>query len=67
MNTDLRKIVKIDSEKDFFSLMNNSFEKTMENMRKHRYSKLATTERRINYLALKPNYMTLQGLSHNIY
>ena len=30
----------------------------MENVRKHRYSKLATTEGRINYLALKPNYDT---------
>ena len=39
--------------------MNNAvFEKTMENMRKHRDFKLVTTERRRNYLVSKPNYHT---------
>ena len=39
--------------------MNNAvFEKTMENMRKHRDFKLATTERRRNYLVSEPNYHT---------
>ena len=30
----------------------------MENVRKHRDIKLATSERRINYLVSKPNYHT---------
>ena len=44
MNTDLRKKVK------------NDFGKTMENVRTHRDIKLATTERRKNYLVSEPSY-----------
>ena len=61
MNTDLIKKTKNDFEKVFFKLMNNAvFGKTMENVRKHRYIKLVTTEKRRNYLVLEPNYHTIE-------
>ena len=59
MNTKLRKEAKNDFEKDFFKLMNNSvFGKTMENVRKHRDIKLATTDEKRNKLVSEPNYNT---------
>ena len=47
--------------------MNNAvFEKTMENLRKHRDIKLATTEKRRNYLVSDPNYHTTKFFTENI-
>ena len=67
LNTELRQKVKNNFEKDFFKLMNNAvFEKTMENVRKHRNIKLATTERRKNYLVSEPNYHTTKFLTENL-
>ena len=67
MNTDVRKKAKFDFEKDFFKLMNNAiFGKTMENVRKHRDTKLATTERRRNYLVSEPNYHTTKFFTESL-
>ena len=67
MNTKLKTEVKNDFEKDFFKLMNNSvFGKTMENVRKHRYIELVTTNGRRNKLVSVPNYHTTKHFSENL-
>ena len=59
MDTDLRKKRKMILKNIFFKLMNNAvFGKTMENLRKHRGIKLATTERRRNYLISESSHHT---------
>ena len=67
MNTELRKIVKNDFEKDFFKLMNNAvLGKTMKNVRKHRYIKLVTTVKNRSKLVSEPNYHTMNYISENL-
>ena len=67
MSTKLRIEPKNKFEKDFFKLMNNSvFGKTMENVRKHRYIKLVTTEKRRIKLVSEPNYHTTKHFSDKL-
>ena len=67
MNTELRKLAKNDLEKDLFKLMNNSvFGKTMENIRKHRDTKLVTTDKKRNKLVSEPNYHTINLISEDL-
>ena len=67
MNTKLRKEGKNEFEKDFFKLINNSvFGKTMENVRKHRDIKLATTEEKRIKLVSEPNYQTTKQFLENL-
>ena len=59
MNTELRKNVKNEFEKDFFMFMNNAaFGKTMENVRKYRDTNLVANEARRNYLVSEPKNHT---------
>ena len=68
MKKDLRKEPKNYFEKDFLKLMNNAvFEKSMENVRKHRDIKLLTTKRRRNYLVPEPNYHTTKIFTENLF
>ena len=61
MNTDLRKKMKNDFEKKNFKLMNNVVSgKIMENVRKYKDIKLATTETRRNYLVSEADYQTTE-------
>ena len=56
-NTKLRTAAANAFEKDFCKLMNNAvFGKTMENIRKHRNFKLATSEAQYLKTVMKPNF-----------
>ena len=67
MNTELRKAAKNDFEKEFFELMNNLvFEKTLENIRKHKNIKLVTTDKKRSNLVSEPNYHTINLISEDL-
>ena len=67
MNTELRKVADNDFEKGFYKLMNNTvFRKTMENVTKHRYIKLVTTDKKRNQLVSEPNYHTMYYISKDL-
>ena len=67
MNTELRKLVRNDFEKDLFKLMNNSvFGKTMENIRKHRNIKLVTTNKKRSKLISEPNFHAMNLISEDL-
>ena len=67
MNTELRKLAKYDFEKDLFKLINNAvFGKTMENIRKHRDTKLVITDKKRNKLASEPNDHAMNNISEDL-
>ena len=67
MNTELRKNMKNEFEKDFFKLMNDSvFGKTMGNVRNHRDIKLVTSEKRRKQLVSEPNYHSCKRFSDHL-
>ena len=67
MNTELRKLARNDFKKDLFKLMNNSvFEKTVENIRKHRDIKLVTTDKKRSKLVSEPNYHSINLISEDL-
>ena len=66
MNTELRKKVKNDFEKNFYNLMNNAvFGKTIENVRNHRDLRLVKTNKKRNKLVSESNYHTTKCFSEN--
>ena len=65
-STKLRTAAKNNFEKDFYKLMNNSvFEKTMENIRKHRTIRLVNNDKDYLRCIMKPNFKSgvLYGLN----
>ena len=68
MDTDIRKkIKKWFWKRLFFKLMNNAvFGETMDNVRKHRDTKLVTTERRRNYLVSEQIIHTTKFFTENL-
>ena len=67
MNTKKGMNIKNDFEKDFYKLMNNAiYGKTMENVRKHRITKLVNNDKKRNKLVSEPNYHATKWCSENL-
>ena len=67
INKNLRKKAKNEFQKNFFKLINNGIlKKAMRNVRKYRYIKLLTIEKRKNCLVSEPNYLTTNIFSENL-
>ena len=67
MTAELRKLAKDDFEKDLFKLMNNTvFGKRIENIRKHRYIRLVTTDKKGNKLFSELNYHAMSYISEDL-
>ena len=67
MDTELKREAKNHFNEDFFKLMNNAvFGKTIEKVKKDRYFKLVTTDKRRNQSSSEPNYHTTMYFSENL-
>ena len=67
MNTDLTKKSKSYLRKYFFKLLNGAvYGKTMDNIRKHRDTKLVTTKIIRNYRLSQSNYQTKKFFQENL-
>lgn len=66
-NTEKRKGAKDDFEKDLFKLLNNAvFGKSMEDVRKRRDIRFATTQEQFRKLVVKANFQSFKILSENL-
>jgi len=67
LHTQLRTKATTDFEKDVFKLMVNScFEKTMENVRKRCNIRLASNQKSLKKLTIKPNFEHVTLFSENL-
>ena len=67
MNTQLRMNPRNDFENDFFKLrINGVYGKTMENVRKHRNTRIVTNDKKRKILATELNYHSTKCISDDL-